>query len=248
MTAQPLHVLQKYWKPGTSGVLMLVILLSLLFFGAMFYMYVSKNYSYLVERNFRLLATWGTELTETFENYERSFRFRVQEETATLAGSPIRSQGIRPTLTDEGLVLEGFAPIAQADYESQNSKYKLMLEQQTREQLSHLPFSYEQKVETASTPSGQKSAKPKHGPPTITFSYSPTQPNGLVQAKAQKHDGKVMATARIMIGDLLKQMATESIFEDVLLADPSGAIIFQRNPSTLQFVHLRNLFSPPTIQ
>ena len=104
MTTQPLRVLQTFWKPGSSRVLSLVILVTLFFFGALFYMYVSKNYSYLVERNFRLLATWGTELTETVENYERSFRFRVQEqESGSLAepSSLIRSRGIRQTLTDE---------------------------------------------------------------------------------------------------------------------------------------------------
>jgi len=245
MTSESLRALKKYWKPGTSKVLALVTLLTLLLFGALFYLYVSQNYSYLVERNFRLLATWGTELTETFDNYEQSFRFRVQEESATLArpSSLIRPRGIRQALRNEGLVLEGFAPIKEADYESQNKpRYKMMLEQQTREQLSLLPFSYVQNAEPSSPPPGQTSPEPKDAPPTITFSYSPNQPGGMVQAKAQEHDGTVTATASIMIGDLLQQMSTESIFEDVLLADPSGAIIFQRNPSTLQFVHLRNLF------
>jgi predicted PurR-regulated permease PerM len=110
MTAQPIRILEKYWKPGTSKVLTLVILLTLLIFGSFFYLYVSQHYSYLVERNFRLLATWGKELTETFDNYERSFRFRVQEqESAGLAepSSSNRSHGVGQTLTDEGLVLEG---------------------------------------------------------------------------------------------------------------------------------------------
>ena len=75
MTTQGLRILQQYWKPGASKVLSLVILLTLLFFGAIFYLYVSQNYSYLVERNFRILATWSQELTETFDNYHRSFRF-----------------------------------------------------------------------------------------------------------------------------------------------------------------------------
>jgi hypothetical protein len=208
-------------------------------------MYVSQNYSYLVERNFRLLATWGTELTETVENYERSFRFRVQEqESAGLAepSSLIRSRGIRQTLTDEGLVLEGFTPIAEAGYSSRDKpKYQLMWEQQTREQLRLLPFSYEQKVKPPSPPSGRKSPKSKVEQPTVTFSYSPNQPNGLVQAKAQKQDGTVTATASIVLGDLLKQMATERIFDDVLLADPSGAIVYQHNSSTLKFLNLGNL-------
>ena len=64
----------------------------------------------------------------------------------------------------------------------------------------------------------------------------------LVQAKAQKQDGTVTATASIVLGDLLKEMATERIFDDVLLADPSGAIVYQRNASTLKFLHLGNLF------
>ncbi len=83
--------------------------------------------------------------------------------------------------------------------------------------------------------------KLKDHPPLVTFSYSPNQPDGLVQAKAQERDGTVTATASIALGDLLKHVTTESIFEDVLLADPSGAIVYQRNASTLKFLHLGNL-------
>jgi hypothetical protein len=177
MSTQPLRVLQKFWKPGSIRVLSLVILVTLLFFGAWFYMYVAQNYSYLVERNFRLLATWGTELTETVENYERSFRFRVQEQESAGFAEPsslIRSRGIGQTLTDKGLVLEGFTPIAEAGYAPRDKpNYKLMLEQQTREQLRLLPFSYEQKMEPPSPPPGRTSPKPKADPPTVTFSYSP---------------------------------------------------------------------------
>ena len=146
MATQSLRILEKYWKPGTSKVLTLSIFVSLLFFGAFFYLYVSENYSYLVERNFRLLATWGKELTETFDNYERSFRFRVQEqESASLGESSdsIRSRGSHHTLTNEGLVLEGFTPIADtkaASTSQDKSNYKSMLAQQTREQLKLLPF------------------------------------------------------------------------------------------------------------
>ena len=247
MTVQPLRVLQTFWKPGTSKVLTLVILVTLLFFGALFYMYVSQNYSYLVERNFRLLATWSKQLTETFDNYERSFRFRLQEqESAGLAGpsSPIRSRGVRQILTDEGLVLEGFAPIVDEKTKStvqKKSDYKLMLKQQTREQLSLLPFVKNVKPPKPAPKQSTATAGPDDHPPTVTFSYSPNQPNGLVQAKANEQDGTVTATASIVLGDLLKHVATENIYEDVLLADPSGAIVYQRNPSTLKFLHLGNL-------
>ena len=247
MTVQPIRILEKYWKPGTNKVLLLGIFLTLLFFGAFFYVYVSENYSYLVERNFRLLATWSKELTETFDNYERSFRFRVQEqESAGLAdpSTAIQSRGLHPTLTDEGLVLEGFAPIVDtktAGSSQDKSSYKLMLEKQTREQLRLLPFVQNVNPPKTAPPSATEGAGPEASPPTVTFSYVPNQLNGLVQAKASEHGGKVTTTANIALGDLLKHVATETIYEDVLLADPSGAIVYQRNPSTLKFLHLGNL-------
>ena len=248
MTPQPLRALQTVLKPGTSRALSLAILVTLFFFGALFYLYVSQNYSYLVERNFRLLATWSTELSQTVENYERSFRFRVQEqESAGLAGptSPIRSRGIHQTLTDEGLVLEGFAasnvtkPIATSQ---DKSTYKLMLKQQTREQLRLLPFVENVKPPDPTSESSSVPTPSKDHPPTVTFSYSPTQADGRIHANAHEQDGTVMATASIVLGDLLKHVATENIFDDVLLADPSGAIVYQRNASTLKFLHLGNLF------
>lgn len=248
MTAPPLRVLQTILKPGTSRIVPLAILGTLIFFGTLFYLYVSNNYSYLVERNFRLLATWSTELSETVENYERSFRFRVQEqESAGLVGasSGIRSRGIQPTLTDEGLVLEGFTPSDQSRSQetAQDAvNYKLMLKQQTREQLRLLPFVQNVKPPELSTESPTPGTKPKIQPPTVTFSYSPTQADGLIQAKAQEQDGTVAATASIALGDLLKHVATENIYDDVLLADPSGTIVYQRNASTLKFLHLGNLF------
>jgi hypothetical protein len=208
MTTQSLRIFEKYWKPGTSKVLTLSILVTLIFFGTFYYLYVSENYSYLVERNFRLLATWGKELTETFDNYERSFRFRVQEqESASLGESSDSSRSRRShhTLTNEGLVLEGFAPNAetQAESASQNkSNYKLMLEQQTREQLSLLPFVKNVKPpKPAPQQATTAEAVPKDHPPTVTFSYSPNQPNGLVEAKANDQDGKVTATASIALGE-----------------------------------------------
>ncbi|MDH5586288.1 MAG: cache domain-containing protein, partial [Nitrospirota bacterium] len=248
MTPQPFRVLQTFLKPGTSKALPVAILVTLLFFGTLFYVYVSNNYSYLVERNFRLLATWSTELSETVKNYERSFRFRVQEqESAGLVGptSGIRSRGAHQTLTDEGLVLEGFASSDQS--QPQNTaqdtvNYKLMLKQQTREQLRLLPFVQNVKPPEPSSESHAEGTQPNNQPPTVTFTYAPTQADGLIQAQAQEQDGTVTATASIVLGDLLKHVATEKIYDDVLLADPSGAIVYQRNASTLKFLHLGNLF------
>ncbi len=247
MTVQPIQILEKFWKPGTNKYLTFGILSILLFFGTFFYLYVSQNYSYLVERNFRLLTTWGQELTETFENYGRSFRFRVQEQASaglTDSSSSIRSRGLEPTITDEGLIVEGFDPILDTQTESSTqdkTSYKRMMERQTRKQLSLLPF-----VKNVKPPESPPTAKPVEDsqqaqPPTVTFFYAPHQPNGQVEAKASDQDGNVTATASIALGDLLKHVATERIYEDVLLIDPSGSVVYQRNPSTLKFLHLGNL-------
>ena len=132
LTTQPLRMFEKYWKPGTSKVLTLAILLTLLFFGASFYLYVSQNYSYLVERNFRLLATWSQELTETIDNYESSFRFRIQEQKSAnvpKSSPPIRSRAVRQTLTNTGLVLNGFARNAESNDTSRKKSKKTLAQQ-----------------------------------------------------------------------------------------------------------------------
>ena len=193
----------------------------------------------LVERNFRLLATWGTELSETFDNYERSFRFRVQEQrNANLveAFSPNQSRAVPHALTNKGLVLEGFALNTESKDKSQK-KSKEKLTQQIGEQISRLPFVIDVKMnEHASS-----ETTPEVHQHNVTFSYMPNQPNGLVKVDVTEEDDTVAASASIVLGDLLKHVVTEDIYEDVLLAHPSGAIVYQRNPSTLKFLHLENL-------
>ena len=77
MPEQVLSSLRKNLKPGTGKAFTLGTLLLILVAGAIFYFYVSQNYTYLVERNFRLLATWSNELRETYENNLRSIQFRL---------------------------------------------------------------------------------------------------------------------------------------------------------------------------
>ena len=246
MTVQPLRVLQTFWKPGSSRVLTLVILVTLLFFGALFYMYVSQNYSYLVERNFRLLATWGTELSETFDNYERSFRFRLQEHrNADLveAFSPNQSRAVPHALTNKGLVLDGFA-LNRESKDKLQKKSKEKLTQQIGEQISRLPFVIDVKVKEHAS----SETTPEVHQHNVTFSYMPNQPNGLVKVNVTEQDDTVAASASIVLGDLLKHVVTEDIYEDVLLAHPSGAIVYQRNPSTLKFLHLENLLHHQQIE
>lgn len=237
MTTQPLRFLQQYLKPGTSKVLSLVILVTLLFFGAFFYLYVSQNFSYLVERNFRILATWSQELTETFDNYQRSFRFRVQEQKSTIHG-PAQSPNASQEVTNEGLVLKGFTLDAETNGKIQNTSIE-KLTQQTKAQISRLPFVKNVKVTEHAIEEPSQDIH-QH---TVTFSHMDDQPSGLVNVHVRELDTPQaeVASASIVLEDLLKHVATEDIYEDVLLVDPSGAIVYQRNPSILRFLHLGNL-------
>ena len=237
MTTQSLRVLQQYWKPGSSKVLPLVILITLLILGSFFYLYVAQNYSYLVERNFRILATWSQELTETFDNYQQSFRFRVQEQKSTTLG-PIQSPDAFQKLTNEGLVLNGFTLNTEENEKAKHTS-KEILAQQTTAQISRLPFV---KNVSVSEHAFEETSRDSHQH-TVTFSHMEEQPNGLVNVHVREQDTTQteVASASIVLQDLLEHVATEDIYEDILLADPSGAIVYQRNPSILKFLHLGNL-------
>ena len=246
MASPLISTLQKYWKPATSTAFTLVTLLAFLFFGALFYLYVSQHYSYLVERNFRLLATWSTELKETVENYQKTFAFRIKEKESEDVAQPspsIRPRSAKPLLPEKGLMITGYEEVPVELGEAQKDYDPLLFygtrKKRVTENLKQLPYvqilQIPEKAPPSPTPEDQR--PPKEA--TVNFSLVPYQPGGMVQALV---DGKKEPIeAGFSLQTLIKNIATEKIFDDVVLADPSGAIVFQRNPSTLQFFHLNNL-------
>ena len=246
MASPLISTLQKFWKPATHTALTAVTLLAVLFFGALFYLYVSQNYSYLVERNFRLLATWSTELKETVENYQKTFAFRIREqESEAVPQQPvsIRSRGARPILPEKGLMIAGFEEVPMELESTQKDAGSPLFYERRKtlmaENLKQLPYvQILRPAEQPSSPATQGESKPRKETP-VTFSLVPNQSAGIVRANIDGQDTPI--EAGFSLGTLIKNIATEKIFDDVILTDPTGTVIFQRNPSTLQFTHLSNL-------
>lgn len=246
MASQLISTLQKFWKPATSTAFTVVTLLGFLFFGALFYLYVSQNYSYLVERNFRLLATWSTQLQEKVENYQKTFMFRMKEQESgnvSSKDSTIKSRGLKATVPEGGLVIEGYenAPLVE---EGIQKNYDALAFYETRKQkmadsFKQIPgIQIFEKPKTVIPTTAQESQRPEKDM-SVTFELVPNQRSGTVQAKVSGKDEPIPAGFSLKTS--FKDIATEKIFEDVIFADPQGSIVFQRNPSTLQFIHLSNL-------
>ncbi|MGE0474557.1 MAG: cache domain-containing protein [Nitrospirales bacterium] len=246
MASQLINTLQKYWKPATSTAFTVVTLLAFLFFGALFYLYVSQNYSYLIERNFRLLATWSTQLQEKVENYQKTFLFRMKEqesEDVSSQNSAVKSRGLKATVPEGGLVIAGYenAPLVeegiQKEYDART--FYETRKPQMADALKQLPgvriLQTPETVTPSPTPESPKPGKDM----SVTFELVPNQRLGTVQANVSGKDEPI--PAGFSLGTFFEEIATEKIFDDVIFADPQGSIVFQRNPSTLQFLHLGNL-------
>ena len=166
-----------------------------------------------------------------------AFDSRLQKQKSTILDS-VRSRGVPQALTNEGLVLKGFTLDAETNGTGQQTS-KEKLTQQTHTQISRLPFVRNVKV----TKHAFEETSQEVHEHTVTFSHMDGQPNGLVNVHVRELNTTQteVASASIVLEDLLKHVATEDIYEDVLLVDPSGAIVYQRNPSILRFLHLGNL-------
>ncbi len=229
MTDTPFKNFSKKWKLGTGKVFSLGTVSVLLFFGTMFYFYVSQNYTYLVERNFRVLATWSQELQATFENYQRSFQFRLQEiQTGAIPSKGIKPRSTTKTIPPTGQILQGFKDIfiLEDPFEPQT----------IQRELEKLPFVDQVQIGPTDQPATPSTSSSQE----IDFFLHQGQKAGQLAFEAQGK--KTSITAAISVDMLMKHVATSSVFQDVLLADPTGDIVYQHNPSTLQFSHLQNLF------
>ena len=240
MPEQVLSSLRKNLKPGTGKAFTLGTLLLILVAGAIFYFYVSQNYTYLVERNFRLLATWSKELRETYENNLRSIQFRLTE-IQTEKGNLLTSRSVESPSTAKGPILEGFEDIsAQFLYfEVGQSKEKTgtrrpVSQSPIQEKLGKLPYV---RIDPTS-----KDSRGTGLPSPLSFGLNlQSEVQATPEAPAKEKESEASLTASFALDQLIKTVVTEPVFDDVLLVDPTGLIVYQRNPSSFRFFHLRNL-------
>ncbi len=126
MPDQILSTFRKRLQFGSGKAFTLGTLLLFFVFGALFYVYVSQNYTYLVERNFRLLATWSKELRETYENNLKSIKFRLTE-IQTEKKNSLTSRSVNRPSTPKGPILQDFEDISSQllYFEAVESKEKM---------------------------------------------------------------------------------------------------------------------------
>lgn len=239
MPEQVLSAFRKGLKLGTGKTFTLVTLLLIFIFGAFFYVYVSQNYTYLVERNFRLLATWSKELRETYENNLQTINFRLAE-IQTKNGDGINSRSVSKSSNTEGPILQDFEDISSQllYFEAVESKEKMktspLLLSPIQEKLEKLP--YVRIDQTSKDTTDQALSSP------LSFGLNlQTDPQSTPEAPAIEKESDTNLTASFDLDQLIQTVVTEPVFSDVLLVDPTGLIVYQRNPSSFRFFHLRNL-------
>lgn len=240
MPEQVLSSLRKRLKLGTGKAFTLGTLLLIFASGALFYIYVSQNYTYLVERNFRLLATWSKELRETYENNLQSVKFRlteIQEEQGNL----LTPRSVVSPSTVKGPILQDFEDIAThplyfEDRESAKEKTgtRPFVQSPIQEKLGKLPY-----VRIDQTP---KDSQDLPLPSPLSFGLNlQTDTPATPEAPGKENESEASLTVSFALDRLLKTIVTEPAFNDVLLVDPTGLIVYQQNPSSFRFFHLRNL-------
>jgi len=68
-----------------------------------------------------------------------------------------------------------------------------------------------------------------------------TDTQSTPEAPGKEKESECSLTASFDLDQLIKTVMTEPVFTDVLLVDPTGLIVYQGNPSSFRFFHLRNL-------
>lgn len=239
MPDQVIASLRKRLKMGTGKAFTLGTLLLIFTFGAIFYFYVSQNYTYLVERNFRLLATWSKELRETYENNLQSIKFRLKE-IESERGNLVATRSIDRPASGKGPVLQAFEDITNQPlyFEERTPKgtssFRPLVQSPIQEKLEKLPYV---RIDQA-----QKDSQDLALPSPLSFGLNlQTDAPAKPKPSAKEQESEEILTASFALDKLIKKVVTEPVFNDVLLVDPTGVIVYQRNPSSFRFFHLRNL-------
>lgn len=240
MPEQVLSSLRKRLSWGTGKAFTLGTLILIVASGTLFYFYVSQNYTYLVERNFRLLATWSKELRETYENNLQSIKFRLNE-IQTEQGNLLTSRSVVSPPAIKGPILQDFEDIStQPLYfeigtsSKEQTGTRPFVQSPIQEKLGKLPY--------VRIDQDLKDSQQLPPPSPLSFGLNlQTDTPATPEAPAKEKEAEAILTASFALDQLIKTVVTEPVFNDVLLVDPTGLVVYQRNPSSFRFFHLRNL-------
>ena len=221
-------------KTGTLSFLTLVLLLSTV--GTAYYLYVSEKESYLLDRNFRLLALWSKKLRETTEEYKHQIQYIIisaspegdEEQVRCRQTNP--QQECCPVQCSEKANEEGDGP-------------KICLEDFKRE-LEELIKKFDGKLISASIcPKATKLPQNKFvdDQPRIRAQLSSKDKDllRLIYEREREKDKKQVYKDTIQvdlsISKVLPHLITKNAFSEVILFDSeTGKVHFQKTPPSIK--------------
>ena len=212
------------------------------FFGVVYYLNVSDNQTYLIERNFRLLTVWSQQITGRLDSYQTAVNFAAQ----TIPTSDKRQKSSQPyrlkTSFSEFFVQNDTPEPRRKD--KPETLHRDEARKRVTQDLQSLTFLDNVHVETFIPPPPSGQIRSRGLLPLHTIQRAQTGKHKWhLQYTAPER--KTRITAEIPIDALLSEIAdqTGKVFDDVLLADPQGRIVYQRNASEFQFTDLKTLFA-----
>ena len=223
--------LQSDKSNGTSGSLLagsrwtnvigLITLGLLIVSGGVYYDYISDKEAYLTDRNFRLLAIWSKELTTTLTSYEKVF------ESSVTTADTVRKE----SSDDHRKIFE----------RAKQEALQVSTSQQILDKLPSGRLKNPQVLEYKELEFKENEDPPGLKGLTIT-SHRHLSGNAFhLRYIGPFNSPKIELTAEIEMASLLQEIVTEPLFEDVLLADPAGMVVYQKNPIQFRWSDLQVL-------
>lgn len=196
-----------------------------------YYLHVSDQESYLISRNFRLLALWSKELTAKVSDYKNHFQYIISasepmtdayEDWDCSQGSPIKVglDGLKDTNTETRCPEKSSrARSFEELVESMGIKPKLTL---VPEELTE---------KTVFDDFAQFSTQLRSND-VLRFKYKEISGSGMWKFAAE-----------LSFHELVDLIVTEEIFDDIIIFDSTGKVYFQQNPSQFKIDNIHNLIT-----
>ena len=218
-------------------------ILVLAFFGLLYFLNVSDNQAYLIDRNFRLLTMWSQQITGKLDSYQTVVKFTAQtiptEEEMRQSSLPYRiKSGFSATFVQgepSKLMRKGKTAIL---------NFLKKAREKVEADLKGLTFLKNVKVQEFLSPDLAAQVRSRAIPPLHTIHRAKTGEHQW-HLKYADEDRQTQISGRIPIHPLLSEIAHQAgmVFDDVLLANPKGMIVYQRKASEFRFTNLKSLFA-----
>ena len=212
-------------------------------FGLLYFLNVSDNQTYLIDRNFRLLTMWSQQITGKLDSYQTVVKFTAQtiptEEEMRQSSLPYRiKSGFSATFVQgepSKLMRKGKAAIL---------NFLKTAREKVEADLKGLTFLKDVKVQEFLSPDLSAQVRSRAIPPLHTIHRAKTGEHQWHLQYADE-DRQTQISGKIPIHPLLSEIAHQAgmVFDDVLLANPKGMIVYQRKASEFRFTNLKSLFA-----